>query len=42
MYYGNRLWFLLQAWGVICVLQTEYQVDLIVFKALISLAPAPL
>ena len=41
MYYGNRLRFLLQAWGVICELWFECEVDLIVCKVLMSLAPPP-
>ena len=41
MYYGDRLWFLLQARGVICELRIECQVDMVGFKALMSLAPPP-
>jgi len=42
MYYGNRLWFLLQAWDVLCEVRAECQVDTVDFKALFSLAPPPL
>ena len=42
MYYGDRLWFLLQARGDICELRIECQVDLVVFKPLMSLVPPPL
>jgi len=42
MHYGNRLWFLLQARGVLCELRIECQVEFIFFKALMLLARARL